>query len=57
MKKTYEQEQYPSGIDEHQIPDHPSTFMKRLRGGHKLYQLQMLRDVKFYLQESLRMEA
>jgi hypothetical protein len=32
MKKTYEQEQYPSGIDDHQMPDHPSTFMKMIKG-------------------------
>jgi hypothetical protein len=32
MKKSYEQEQYPSNIDEHQIPDHPSTFMKMIKG-------------------------
>jgi hypothetical protein len=31
MKKSYEQEQYPSGIDEHQIPDHPNTFMKMFK--------------------------
>jgi hypothetical protein len=32
MKKSYEQGQYPSGIDKHQIPDHPSTSMKIIRG-------------------------
>jgi hypothetical protein len=31
MKKSYEQEQYPPGIDEHQMPDHPSTFMKMIK--------------------------
>jgi hypothetical protein len=32
IKKSYEEEQYPSGIDEHQMPDHPSTFMKMIKG-------------------------
>jgi hypothetical protein len=32
IKKSYEEEQYPSGIDEHQVPDHPSTFMKMIKG-------------------------
>jgi hypothetical protein len=32
IKKSYEVEQYPSGIDEHQVPDHPSTFMKMIKG-------------------------
>ena len=32
VKKTYEEKQYPSGIDEHQMPDHPSTFMKMIKG-------------------------
>jgi hypothetical protein len=32
MKKSYEYEQYPSGIDENQMPDHPSTFMKMIKG-------------------------
>jgi hypothetical protein len=32
IKKSYEDEQYPSGIDEHQMPDHPSTFLKMMKG-------------------------
>jgi hypothetical protein len=32
VKKSYEDEQYPSGIDEHQMPVHPSTFMKMIKG-------------------------
>jgi hypothetical protein len=32
IKKSYEEEQYPSGIDDHQMPDHPSTFMKMMKG-------------------------
>jgi hypothetical protein len=32
MKKSYEEEQYPSRIDEHQMLDHPSTFMKMIKG-------------------------
>jgi hypothetical protein len=32
IKKSYEEEQYPSGIDEHQMPDYPSTFMKMIKG-------------------------
>jgi hypothetical protein len=32
VKKSYEEEQYPSGIEEHQMPDHPSTFMKMIKG-------------------------
>jgi hypothetical protein len=32
IKKSYEEGQYPSGIDEHQMPDHPSTFMKMIKG-------------------------
>jgi hypothetical protein len=32
IKKSCEEEQYPSGIDEHQMPDHPSTFMKMIQG-------------------------
>ena len=31
VKKSYEEEQYPSGIEEHQVPDHPSTFMKMVK--------------------------
>ena len=31
-KKTYEDEQYPLGVEEHQMPDHPSTFMKMIKG-------------------------
>jgi hypothetical protein len=32
VKKIYEEKQYlyHSGIDEHQMPDHPSTFMKMI---------------------------
>lgn len=30
--KTYEDEQYSLGVDEHQMPDHPSTFMKMVKG-------------------------
>jgi hypothetical protein len=34
IKKTYEyyHEQYPLGVYEHQMPDHPSTFMKIVKG-------------------------
>jgi hypothetical protein len=32
MKKSYEQEQYPSAKDDHQMPDHPSAFMKMIKG-------------------------
>jgi hypothetical protein len=32
IKRSYEEEQYPSGIDEHQMPDHPSSFMKMIKG-------------------------
>jgi hypothetical protein len=32
IKTSYEKEQYPSGIEEHQVPDHPSTFMKMIKG-------------------------
>jgi hypothetical protein len=32
MKKSYEQEQNPSCIDEHQMPDHLSNFMKMIKG-------------------------
>jgi hypothetical protein len=32
VKKSYEDEQYPSGIDDHQMPVHPSTFMKMIKG-------------------------
>jgi hypothetical protein len=32
IKKSYEEEQYPSGIDEHQMPDHLSPFMKVIKG-------------------------
>jgi hypothetical protein len=32
FKKSYEEEQYPSGIGEHQMLDHPSTFMKMING-------------------------
>jgi hypothetical protein len=32
IKKSYEEGQYPSGINEHQMPDHPSTFMKMIKG-------------------------
>jgi hypothetical protein len=28
VKKTYEDEQYPLDVDEHQMPDHRNTFMK-----------------------------
>jgi hypothetical protein len=30
--KTYEDEQYSLGVDEHQMPDHTSTFMKMVKG-------------------------
>jgi hypothetical protein len=30
--KTYEKEQYPLGVDGHQMSDHPSTFMKMVKG-------------------------
>jgi hypothetical protein len=32
IKKTYKEEQYPLGADEHQMPDHPCTFMKMVNG-------------------------
>jgi hypothetical protein len=32
VKKSYEEEQYPSGREEHQMPDHPVTFMKMIKG-------------------------
>jgi hypothetical protein len=32
IKKSYEEDQYPSGIEEHQVPDHPSTFMNMVKG-------------------------
>jgi hypothetical protein len=32
VKRSYEEEQYPLGIEEHQLPDHPSTFMKMIKG-------------------------
>jgi hypothetical protein len=56
VKKTYEDEQYPLDVDEHQVPGHPSTFMKMVKGDHRPYQRQMMRDVKSYLQESFGME-
>jgi hypothetical protein len=32
IKRSYDEEQYPSGIDEHQMPDYPSAFMKMIKG-------------------------
>ena len=32
IKKTYEDEKYPLDVDEDRMPDHPSTFMKMVKG-------------------------
>jgi hypothetical protein len=32
IKKMYEKEQHPLGVVENQLPDHPSTFMKTVKG-------------------------
>jgi hypothetical protein len=34
VKKAYENENnpYPLGVDEHQVPDHPSSFMNMIKG-------------------------
>ena len=32
VKKMYENDPYPLGVDEHQIPDHPSSFMNMIKG-------------------------
>ena len=32
IKKTYEDEKYPLDVDEDRMPDHPNTFMKRIKG-------------------------
>jgi hypothetical protein len=32
IKTSYEEEQFTSGIDEHQMPDHSCTFMKMING-------------------------
>jgi hypothetical protein len=32
VKKAYENDQYPLGVDEHQVPDHPSFFMNKMKG-------------------------
>jgi hypothetical protein len=31
VKKAYENNPYPSGVDEHQVPDHPSSFMTMIK--------------------------
>ena len=32
VKKMYENDPYPLGVDEHQVPDHPSSFMNMIKG-------------------------
>jgi hypothetical protein len=32
VKKAYENDQYPLGVDEHQVPDHPSSFANIIIG-------------------------
>jgi hypothetical protein len=32
VKKMYEDNPYPLGVDEHQVPDHPSSFMNMIKG-------------------------
>ena len=32
VKKAYENDPYPLGVDEHQVPDHPSSFMNMIKG-------------------------
>jgi hypothetical protein len=32
VKKMYENNPYPLGVDEHQVPDHPSSFMNMIKG-------------------------
>jgi hypothetical protein len=54
IEKFYEEVQYPLSIDEHQVPDHPSTFIKMIRGGHNICKLQITRDVKFHLHLGLK---
>jgi hypothetical protein len=32
VKKAYENDPYPLGVDEYQVPDHPSSFMNMIKG-------------------------
>jgi hypothetical protein len=32
VKNPYENDPYPSGLDEHQVPDHPSSCMGMIKG-------------------------
>jgi hypothetical protein len=32
VKKAYENDPYPLDVDEHQVPDHPSSFMNMIKG-------------------------
>jgi hypothetical protein len=32
VKKAYKNDSYPLGVDEHQVPEHPSSFMNMIKG-------------------------
>jgi hypothetical protein len=32
VQETYEKDQHPLGVDEHQVPDHPSSFINMIKG-------------------------
>jgi hypothetical protein len=32
VKKAYENDPYPLGVDDHQVPDHPTSFMNMIKG-------------------------
>jgi hypothetical protein len=47
VKKMYENNPYSLGVPDHQVPDHPGSFMKMIKGRSRPYPPQMMRDVKF----------
>ena len=57
VKKMCGNDPYPLGVDEHQVPDHPSSFMNMIKGSQEPCPLERMRDVKFYLQESFGVEV
>jgi hypothetical protein len=47
LKKRYEDHKNTLVVNEHLMPDHPSTFMKMIKGRGMKCQMQMTRDVKY----------
>jgi hypothetical protein len=36
VRKMYENNSYPLGVDEHQVPDHPTSFMNMIKRSHTI---------------------